>query len=86
MDLKNVDNQIETGTKIFDRIWDFIATRWWKIIVLLFLSGIGYFIYLVVSDDAVVEEPYIIETYEDINANGETVLIDVWSDGVETEQ
>jgi len=84
MDLNNIDNQLETGTKIFDRVWDFVATRWWKAIILLALFGIGYFIYLVITDDAPVE-PYIIETYEEIDEDGESIMIDVWSDGLETE-
>jgi hypothetical protein len=29
--------------------------------------------------------PYVIETYEEVDADGNTYIIDVWSDGTETE-
>jgi hypothetical protein len=84
MNLEGIYKQLSMITKIFDAIWEFIATRWWKLIVLLLITSLGYFVYMV-YEELQKDVPYIIETYEEVDADGNTYMIDVWSDGTETE-
>ena len=87
MDLENVENQIKKADSLMDTGWNFFKKHWWKLLIL----GVMYFFYWAFTTDFeeetaddTVDDAYIIETYKELGSTGDTLTIEVWSDGVET--
>ncbi len=85
MDIKGAGDKLDQADNFLDKFWKFLGKHWGKLTIILLCYCIYLFIGMVGEEmDKEVEEPYIIETYEEIDESGETLVIEVWSDGVET--
>jgi len=92
MDIDKAENQVKKAGNFIDTLWSVFAKYWWKVLIMGTVFGIGYFLYWAITSEDVVEEPvssmtdeaYITRTYKEIATNGDTLTIELWSDGVET--
>jgi hypothetical protein len=83
MDLDKVDKGVKKADSILGTIGSIFKKHWWVILILLF----SWFMYDALSspiEDEVSEDaPYVVEEVFDINEYGDTILIDIYSDGSE---
>lgn len=92
MDIKDAEKTIDTADSFLTKLKAFLKKHWGILTLLL----IGYFFYWAFTTDfeetpketAPTEinnyQPYIVDSYLEIDEYGDTVLIEVWDDGHET--
>lgn len=82
MDLDKVDKATKKADSILETIGGIIKKHWWVILILLF----AWFMYDALStpiEEETEVEPYLVEQVFEVDENGDTVLIDIYSDGSE---
>lgn len=82
MDLDKVDKATKKADSILETIGGIIKKHWWVILILLF----AWFMYYALStpiEEETEEEPFLVEEVFEVNEYGDTVLIDIYSDGSE---
>lgn len=84
MEIKNAETKLDQADSFLTKLKIILKKHWG----ILFLIGFGLGVYWIFTtdfeDETTDEEVYIVEEYEEIQENGDTLLIEVWSDGVET--
>lgn len=90
MDINSADNKIDKVDSFLTKL-KIVLKKHWGILILI---GVGYFFYWVLTTDyedveeetteEIYQEPYITDEYLELNEYGDTLVIEVWSDGVET--
>ena len=92
MDIKNTETKLDQADSFLTKL-KMLLKKHWGILLLL---GAGYCVYAFIGlvgeemenptvDPIETVEPYIIETYEEYDeVYGDTLIINVWSDGIET--
>lgn len=88
MDLDKINNAAPKIDKAFTSYWNLFKKHWWKALICLVI----YFFYWALTTDLPEDdleetktEAYIIEKLYDIDEYGDTILIDVYSDGTRDE-
>lgn len=90
MDIKGAGDKLDQADNFLDKFWKFLGKHWGKLTIILVCYCIYLFIGMVGeemnkdTEPQNIEAPYIIETYEEVGESGEILVIEVWSDGVET--
>lgn len=84
MDIKGAENKLEQADSFLTRLEKLFKKHWFTLLLIL----VGYFFYWAFTTDfpeeSTTTEPYVTEEYYEYQNNGDSILIEVWSDGTET--
>lgn len=89
MDIKKAEDTIDKADSFLTKLKLFLKKHWG----ILTLLAVGYFFYWAFTTDFEEEqpnptqtytEPYLVDEYLGLDEYGDTIVVYVWSDGVET--
>lgn len=88
MDIKDAETKLDDADNFLTKLEKLLKKHW----LILLLMLVAYFIYWALTSDFEeqqtrtnsTEELYIVDKYYDYEENGDSILIEVWNDGVET--
>jgi len=83
MEIKKAEDKLDQADSFLTKLKLVLKKHWGILLVITICFGL-YWIFTTDPEEEVISEPYIIEEYYEIQDNGDTLLIEVWSDGVET--
>lgn len=79
MKIKDAENQLDQADSFLTKLEKLLKKHW--LILLIMLLGYGvYWIFTIESFD----EAIVVDQYYEHQDNGDSLLIEVWSDGTET--
>lgn len=93
MDIKSAEKQLKHADSFLTTLTRILKKHWLILLLILF----GWFIYWALTDDEIqqedpfedvpyMDEPYVIDQYYEYDEYaGDSILIEVWSDGTEQE-
>lgn len=84
MEIKKAEDKLDQADSFLTKLKTILKKHWGILLLLGFGFGVYWMFTTDFEDESIDEEAYIIEEYEEIQDNGDTLLIEVWSDGVET--
>ena len=87
MDIKNAGDKLEQADGLLTTLKTLLKKHWGILLICVLGYGAWQFIGLVGEEMDKPEdnkELYIVETYKELDPNGDTLTIQVWSDGIET--
>ena len=87
MDIKGAEDKLDDADSFLTKLEKLLKKHW----LILLLILVGYFIYWSLTSDFEEEpiinpreEQYIVDEYYEYQENGDSILIEVWNDGIET--
>jgi hypothetical protein len=98
VDLSSYEKKIDQADSLITKLWGFLKKHWGKLIILLLIYG-GYKFCVLVGEEmdkpkqeqeqvtpieVVNTEPFVVREFEEEQVDGSFIIIQKWSDSLET--